>query len=56
MKTNDKNNRYLLKCHTTLIIIESTIKQAMAAVPDVRGATVNFKIVVLNENKGSMTF
>jgi hypothetical protein len=36
--------------------IESTIRQAMSSVPTVNGATVNVKIVVLNDNSGNLTF
>jgi hypothetical protein len=38
--------------------IESTIRQAMSSAPTVNGATVNFKIVVVNEfnNCGPITF
>jgi hypothetical protein len=38
--------------------IEPTIRQAMASVPTVNGATVNFKIVVVNDlnNCGPITF
>jgi hypothetical protein len=37
--------------------IESTIRQAMSSVPTVNGATMNFKIVVLNDhNSGNFTF
>ncbi len=36
--------------------IESTIRQAMSSVPAGNGATVNLKIVVLNDNSGSLTF
>jgi hypothetical protein len=36
--------------------IESTIRQAMSSVPTVNGATVNVKIVVLNDNSGDLTF
>jgi hypothetical protein len=35
---------------------ESTIRQAMSSVPTVNGATVNVKIVVLNDNSGNLTF
>jgi hypothetical protein len=39
-------------------MIESTIRQAMASVPTVNGTTVNFKIVVVNDqnNCGPITF
>ncbi len=36
--------------------IESTIRQAMSSVPNVNGATVNFKIAVLSDNAGNITF
>jgi hypothetical protein len=36
--------------------IESTIRQAMSSVPTLNGATVNVKIVVLNDNSGNLTF
>jgi hypothetical protein len=36
--------------------IESTIRQAMSSVPTVNGATVNVKIVVLNDNSDNLTF
>jgi hypothetical protein len=36
--------------------IESTIRQAKSSVPTVNGATVNVKIVVLNDNSGNLTF
>jgi len=37
--------------------IESTIRQAMASLPAVSGNTVNFKIVVLNDNNsGNLLF
>ena len=37
--------------------IESTIMQAMSSLPTVNGATVNIKIVVLNDNNsGNITF
>ncbi len=36
--------------------IGSTIRQAMASVPTVNGATVNLKLVNLNDNSGNLTF
>ena len=36
--------------------IKSTIRQAMSSVPTLNGATVNVKIVVLNDNSGNLTF
>jgi hypothetical protein len=36
--------------------IESTIRQAMSSVLTVNGATVNLKIVVLNDDSDNLTF